>query len=278
MPKNKVYLHTIDFLVSKEKFTLDYDTTLDMLITTPQPKNLAAYYEESTYISHQDESQNLIDKIYQTVKKYTLNKKVELINKHELETKTLLDIGCGTGEFILNAKNNDWKTYGVEPGIAARKKGKNKGLEVVENIENLSSKKYNIITLWHVLEHLPNLETHIEKIEKLLEIGGTLIIAVPNFKSYDAIYYKEYWAAFDVPRHLWHFSQKAISTLFNKKGLKVVNTTPMYFDSYYVSLLSEKYKNGKSNYIKAFYRGWLSNYKARSSGEYSSLIYTLQRV
>lgn len=277
MPRNN-YLQTKDFLVTLESFSLEYDSKFEMLITVPQPKNLSKYYDEKNYISHQDEGHTFISKIYQLVKKYTINKKVKNLSNYELQSKTLLDIGCGTGEFIHEATKQNWTTSGIEPGELARTKAQKKGLTVYENLENLSNKKYNIITLWHVLEHLPNLEKQISKIVGLLEKQGTLIIAVPNYKSYDAHYYKEYWAAYDTPRHLWHFSQQSISKLFSNLGLKIIDTKPMYFDSYYVSLLSEKYKNGKVNYLKAFYHGFLSNYKAKTTGEYSSLIYTLKRV
>ena len=111
----------------------------------------------------------------------------------------------------------------------------------------------------------------------MLSDFGRLIIAVPNFKSEDAKYYKEFWAAFDVPRHLWHFSQQSIHTLFLTERMLVEKTIPMKYDSYYVSLLSEKYKNGKTNFMSAFYRGFISNWRARTSSEYSSLIYVIKK-
>ncbi|TLP80718.1 class I SAM-dependent methyltransferase [Maribacter sp. ACAM166] len=273
----KVYLKTKDFLVSKENFTLIHDPSLDMLTTSPQPININSYYETKTYISHNDESKTIFEKIYQIVKKYTLNKKVKLINQFINESKSLLDIGSGTGEFLVQAKKKKWKTFGIEPSVEAKLKAEKKGIHIKEKITNLTDEKFNVITLWHVLEHLPNINEQIAIIEKHLEKNGTLIIAVPNFKSYDAEHYKEFWAAYDTPRHLWHFSQDSIYRLFKKHGFKVIKTLPMYFDSYYVSLLSEKYKTGKRNYLRAIYYGWLSNRKANKTGEYSSLIYVLQR-
>lgn len=274
---SKVYLKTKDFLVTQEEFILIHNPSLDMLTTNPQPENFSSYYKTKSYISHNDKSKTIFEKVYQIVKKYTINKKVKLINQFANNSKSLLDIGAGTGEFLLQAKSKNWKTLGIEPGIDAKIKAEKKGLSIIGNLTHLTDQKFDIITLWHVLEHLPNLNEQIKKIEKHLKKNGTLIIAVPNFKSYDATYYKEFWAAYDTPRHLWHFSQNSISSIFNKQGLKVIKTLPMYFDSYYVSMLSEKYKTGKTNYIKAFYRGWLSNRKASTSGEYSSLIYVLQR-
>ncbi|APQ17319.1 class I SAM-dependent methyltransferase [Maribacter hydrothermalis] len=271
------YIKTKDYLVTKEEFNLVYDAENDMLITKPQPSELSKYYDPENYISHNDQGSTLIEKVYQKVKTYTLNKKVKLINRYSNLDKTILDIGCGTGEFLIYAKNKNWDTYGIEINNGARKKAEEKKIRTTEKLEDISNKKFNVITLWHVLEHLPNLEKQIKKIESLLTKNGTLIIAVPNYKSYDALYYKEHWAAYDTPRHLWHFSQKSISNIFQKNHFTVVETLPMHFDSYYVSLLSEKYKNGKTNYIKAIYRGWLSNMRAKSTGEYSSLIYILQK-
>ena len=128
-----------------------------------------------------------------------------------------------------------------------------------------------------MLEHLPKLESHIAIFESLLKPNGRLVIAVPNYKSYDASHYKNFWAAFDAPRHLWHFSQTSISRLVRTKNMDVIKTAPMIFDAYYVSLLSEKYKNGSMNPFKAFWIGWKSNRKAKQSGEYSSMIYIIKK-
>lgn len=277
MSQNKLFIKTKDYLVTHEEFNLEYNEEKDMLITVPQPKELSKYYDPHNYISHKDEGSNMIEKVYQKVKIYTLNKKIKLINRFSNSSKTILDIGCGTGEFLTYAKKNNWETYGVEVNPIARHIAKEKKINTTEKIENITETKFNTITLWHVLEHLPDLENQIKKIRTLLLDKGTLIIAVPNYKSYDAQYYKQYWAAYDTPRHLWHFSQKSISILFKKYNFTVIETLPMYFDSYYVSLLSEKYKNGKTNYIKGMYRGWLSNIQAKSTGEYSSLIYILKK-
>ncbi len=278
MNSNKIYLETTDHLVSKEKFRLEYSTETDMLVTQPIPENISNYYDSDNYISHTDEAKTLLEKVYQTVKKIALKRKLALINQYHNTSKTILDIGCGTGEFLITARKNNWHTLGVEINDEARNKSSKKNITTYKLIEEVRSSQFNIITLWHVLEHLKDLNGTITKISSLLDTDGTLIIAVPNYKSYDANYYKEYWAAYDTPRHLWHFSQKSISTIFENHNLKVVRTLPMYFDSYYVSLLSEKYKTGKSNYLNAFYRGMLSNLKAKRTGEYSSLIYVLQKA
>ena len=277
MSTNIIHLTTKDYFLTKEEFSLELDTHYDMLVTKPQPKNLDKYYQTSNYISHTDKSTNFFEKIYSIAKKYTLHKKTKLINQFSNNGKTLLDIGCGTGEFLVTAKKENWTIIGVEPNKQAREKAVSKTLNVVENLEKLGQQKFNVISLWHVMEHLPDLKNQIKKITNLLAEEGTLIIAVPNFKSNDAIHYKEYWAAYDTPRHLWHFSQNAISELFKEQNFKIIQTLPMTFDSYYVSLLSEKYKNGKQNYFKAIYQGWLSNYKANRTSEYSSLTYVLKR-
>lgn len=277
MPNQISKILTKDYLVTQEPFELEYNPKLDILVTKPVPKDLGKYYDPNNYISHSDSGNGIVENIYQLVKKYTLNKKVKLIKGLNVGEKKLLDIGCGTGEFLFNANKKDWYTVGVELNDNARKKALDKNLEIYKSLDDLNNKKFDVITLWHVLEHLPNLDEQINKIRSLLNNNGTLIIAVPNYKSYDAQYYKEFWAAYDTPRHLWHFSQNAIKNIFKNKKIKVVKTIPMYFDSYYVSLLSEKYKSGSSNYFKAFYRGFISNMKAKSSSEYSSLIYVLKK-
>lgn len=273
----KPYLKTKDFSVSQEEFELLHDQDLDMLVTQPQPENLDLYYQSENYISHTDSSKSVVDKLYQSVKRFSIWKKTLLVNRYARANKTLLDIGAGTGDFLLAAKNKDWHADGIEPNYEARMKAIEKGVGLVDGMEALPKKKYEVITLWHVLEHLPDLENQILKLTLHLEEDGTLIIAVPNFKSYDAKHYKEFWAAFDVPRHLWHFSRTAIEKLFSKYGLQLVKTKPMVFDSFYVALLSEKYKTDSSNFFKAFIVGLRSNLKAIRTKEYSSLIYVLQK-
>jgi 2-polyprenyl-3-methyl-5-hydroxy-6-metoxy-1,4-benzoquinol methylase len=272
-------------------FDLVLDQKLDMLITSPKPSNedLGKYYESEAYISHTDSSKSLLDKVYQVVKNYAIKQKIKLINSFNSEKKNILDIGCGTGDFLVACKKEDWLVYGVEPSSKARDLTLQKLIEKNNSIENTieetiedfisdnqAIKQYDVVTLWHVLEHVPNLKEYIKQLKELLKPNGTLFIAVPNYKSYDANHYKEFWAAFDVPRHLWHFSKKAIKVLFEKENFSIKKIIPMKLDSFYVSLLSEKYKTGKSKLIKPFFIGLLSNIKAISTKEYSSLIYIIK--
>ncbi len=272
-----IHLRTIDHSVSKEEFELRYDSEMDMLVTYPEPKDLEKYYESNSYISHTDSAKTLMDKTYQVVKKFGLWKKIKLINKYTLGQNSLLDIGAGTGDFLLYAKNKGWKINGVEPNFGARMRAREKRIELVPDMESLPNSKFEIVTLWHVLEHLPNLDKQIKDILSFLGDNGTLVIAVPNYKSFDAKFYEEFWAAYDVPRHLWHFSRVSIERLFSKFGLEVVATKPMIFDAFYVSILSEKYRSGKNNMLKGFWTGLKSNISAFSSKEYSSIIYILKK-
>jgi 2-polyprenyl-3-methyl-5-hydroxy-6-metoxy-1,4-benzoquinol methylase len=281
--KNYCYLKLKDYSVSNENFELHYNYKLDLLETKPKPSliDLPKYYESESYISHTDASESMVDKMYQFVKKIALKNKLNLVNSFNTSSKELLDVGCGTGEFLLTCKKNGWTVSGVEPNnnakaLAVEKFGNNSSVEIVENIDLIRNKKFDVISLWHVLEHVPDLDQYISKLKLLLNDNGVLVIAVPNFKSFDAAYYKNFWAGFDVPRHLWHFSQTSIKKLFSKVDLKVERTKPMYFDSFYVSILSEKYKTRKGNFIKAFFIGLYSNFKAFSTSEYSSLIYILK--
>ncbi len=276
---NKKHFLTVkDHSVSKEIFDLYYDEELDMLITSPQPElqNLGRYYESEDYISHTDNKRSLFEKAYHFVKNIALQNKLNLINSQQPQKGKILDIGAGTGDFLLTAKNDGWETIGVEPSDRAKNIAKQKGISFVEEISTLESHSLDVITMWHVLEHVPDLEHQIQELKRLLKPTGTLIVAVPNYKSFDANHYQTFWAAYDVPIHFWHFSKKSIQLLFERVDMKLEKILPMKFDSFYVSLLSEKYKTGKMNYIKAFFIGLKSNWKAKSSKEYSSHIYVLK--
>ncbi|EAR02795.1 class I SAM-dependent methyltransferase [Maribacter sp. HTCC2170] len=273
----KSYLKTKDYSVTGEVFELVVDEELEMLITQPQPKYLDKYYDSDKYISHTDANDTLVDRIYQVVKKYSIWRKFKIVKKYGTDCRTILDVGAGTGDFLFTAKKCEWEVSGVEPNHDARMRAKEKGVNLCTSLEDLKKNNFSTITLWHVLEHLPNLNHQIKQLVSLLGKEGTMVVAVPNYKSYDAKYYKEYWAAYDVPRHLHHFSKTAIEKLFSNHGMKVVKTKPMVFDSFYVSLLSEKYKTGRQNYVRAIAIGFLSNLKAWVSGEYSSHIYVLKR-
>lgn len=274
----KHFLTVTDYSVSKEIFDLYHDENLDMLITSPQPSldTLGKYYESVDYISHTDSKRSLFEKAYHFVKNIALKNKLNLINSLQPNKGRILDIGAGTGDFLSVAKQDGWQTIGVEPSDKAKTIAKNKGVSFVEETAELESHSFDVITMWHVLEHVPNLDNQIKELKRLLKTNGTLIVAVPNFKSFDAKYYGKFWAAYDVPIHFWHFSKKAIKMLFEKEGMQLVKILPMKFDSFYVALLSEKYKTGKMNFVKAFFIGLQSNWKAEKNLEYSSHIYILK--
>lgn len=274
----KHFLSVKDYSVSQEDFDLYYDEKLDMLITHPQPslENLGKYYESVDYISHTDSKRSLFEKCYHFIKSIALKNKLNLINSVQPSKGSILDIGAGTGDFLSFVQQEGWQAIGVEPSEKAKAIAKKKGVSFVGNTSELENNSFDVISMWHVLEHVPDLDSQIKELKRLLKPNGTLIIAVPNFKSFDAKHYGKFWAAFDVPIHFWHFSKTAIKLLFEQEEMKLVKTLPMKFDSYYVSLLSEKYKNGKMNFIKAFIIGLQSNWKAKKNFEYSSHIYVLK--
>ena len=276
----KIYLTVKDYTVSGETFGLYRDEKMDMLITFPKPNenDLHKYYESEAYISHTDGKGSLVEILYQFVKKFALKKKVGLINGLHPAKGRILDIGAGTGDFLAMAKSNGWDIIGIEPSEKAKTIAGKKGVIFAESMQSLEKQSFDVITMWHVLEHVPNLEEQIKELKRLLKPDGTIIIAVPNFRSFDAKYYRRFWAGFDVPRHLWHFSKKAIKQLFLKEKMKVEKILPMKFDAFYVSLLSEKYKTGYMNFFKAFYIGLKSNYKAKKRFQYSSLIYVIKNA
>jgi 2-polyprenyl-3-methyl-5-hydroxy-6-metoxy-1,4-benzoquinol methylase len=271
----QAYIKVKDHSVSGEEFELLLDENLQLLKTYPQPslELLPNYYESEDYISHTDGQRTLFEKVYQFIKKKALNDKVKLIEYWHTGKGTVLDIGTGTGDFLLVAKSRGWKTVGMEPNSKAKTISKKKGICIVDDYSELEDHFFDVITMWHVLEHVPDIEFQIKELKRLLKPNGTIIIAVPNYKSFDATHYGKFWAAYDVPRHLWHFSKTAMQKLFAHENLKLLKMQPMWFDSFYVSLLSEKYKTGKMNLFSAFWVGLQSNLTGRQTKEYSSHIY-----
>jgi len=276
------FLTCVDHTVSRETFQIVQCNSCGFKFTNPRPEesDLGRYYKSEEYVSHSNTRKGFINSTYQSVRKYTLLKKLQLISKY-YKTGNILDIGCGTGEFLNTCKNAKWSTLGIEPDDDARKMAiQNYGLDVREEAElkNLPDESFDIISMWHVLEHVPKLNERVEELKRLIKPKGMIIIAVPNCNSLDAKIYKEQWAAYDVPRHLYHFTPKDIETLFRKRSMKVFRILPMIFDSFYVSMLSEKIKTGKTNIIRSTWNGLRSNLSAMKSGKtYSSQIYLIRK-
>jgi len=269
-----------DYTVSKENFQIVACRVCQFHFTNPRPadEDLGKYYESEDYVSHSNTSKGLVNWLYQRVRAFTLRKKLALVNR--LSGKGILvDLGCGTGYFLNTCKQDGWNAIGIEPSPQARKVASEQfGLEVLDEpgLQQMKPGSIDAITMWHVLEHVPDLHKRTEELKRILKPGGVLIIAVPNRSSYDAQHYGEHWAAWDVPRHLWHFAPADIARLFEAHGMEVKETLPMRFDSYYVSMLSEKYKSGSTSLISAFLTGARSNRKAGSSPRFSSQIYVIR--
>lgn len=271
-----------DYSVSKESFNIMLCENCDFQFTNPRPNEdqIGHYYQSEDYISHSDKANSPINFIYKLARKYALASKRSLINSVAKNKKgRILDYGCGTGYFLDTMKSNGWKTYGIEPNDKARSIANTKA-KVTASIEelNLKNKKLDVITLWHVLEHVHDLNNTINFLKTILKEKGKIVIAVPNVESYDSSIFQEEWAAYDVPRHLYHFSQETMKTLMLKHGLKVKQVYPMKLDSYYVSLLSNKYKHNRNKFMHSFITGYKSNtYASKNENNYSSLIYVIKK-
>lgn len=273
-------INVIDHMITKEEFTIQKCTDCGFYFTNPRPseETNSFYYQSDEYISHSSSKKGIINKLYNVVRNYTLKQKRNIIEKLTPE-RNLLDIGCGTGHFLNECKENGWNVTGLEPDSDARnftRENFNFETEPIQNLYSKEEKSFNVITMWHVLEHVYHLQKDVKQIVSLLKKDGYLVIAVPNRKSLDANLYKTYWAAYDVPRHLYHFSENDVKNLISQKGLQHIKTLPMKFDSFYISMLSEKYKNG--SILKAFLNGCKSNLKAKKGFGYSSQIYVFKKI
>jgi 2-polyprenyl-3-methyl-5-hydroxy-6-metoxy-1,4-benzoquinol methylase len=273
-----------DFTVSNQEFIIAEckDCSLRFTRDVPDADSIGAYYKSENYISHTDTSKGLVNSLYKIVRKRTLTQKRKLIERiTKKKSGTLLDVGSGTGAFLHEMNFNNWNVTGLEPDNDAINIAKDLyGLHLQDTKElfNLISGSYDAITLWHVLEHVHQLHSYIDQLKKLLSENGRLIIAVPNYTSYDEKVYQQYWAAYDVPRHLYHFSPRAMEVLINKHGLKIIDHKPMWYDSFYVSLLSSKYKHGNTKWVSAVWNGLVSDVKAmKDVRRCSSVIYIISK-
>lgn len=276
----KPALNAIDYTVSRAPFEIVEcgDCQLRFTQDVPDAMSIGAYYRSDDYISHTNTSKGLVNRLYHLVRKQTLSDKRNLIlSSARLKQGKLLDIGAGTGAFAAYMRQHGWDVTGIEPDKTARDlAGSLHGLSLqpADKLYSLPADSFDVITLWHVLEHVHDLHPYLEQLKKLIKRGGCIFIAVPNYTSYEATVYQGAWAAYDVPRHLYHFSPEAMQKLLAAHSLQLQGSRPMWYDSFYISLLSEKYRNGRGNTVKAVFTGALSNLKAFvDKSKCSSLIY-----
>lgn len=274
-----------DFSVTGEQFPVVECTNCGLLLTqdVPSENEISRYYRAEHYISHSDTSKGIINKIYHQVRGITIRRKRDLIRRHTKQTNgSILDIGSGTGSFLEVMRAANWQITGIEPDETARGNSKSaRGIDArsPDEMKEIPSATFDAITMWHVLEHVHQLSEELSIIRRLLKDDGVLMIAVPNHTSYDASHYDSYWAAWDVPRHLYHFSPQSMAALLSRHGFQISHIKPMWFDSFYISMLSEKYKTGRSNIFRAVMIGAMSNLKALSdAGKCSSLTYIIRKA
>lgn len=274
---NHSYMEVKDLFLTKEVFHLYQCNHCGLLFTVPRPSPdvIGKYYLSDEYYSHQQNKKGLIPRIYETVKSVNLRRKVAYAIDG-LSTGILLDIGCGVGDFLLQIKKKGWEVSGIEPSHEAKNIAQNRlGITLLDPSDSCSlpDHSFDVITMWHVLEHVDDLKTQTSELKRLLKPGGRLVIALPNYQSFDCQYYKQYWAAWDVPRHLNHFSAEVILSIIVSLEMEFLDTQKLKWDAYYISFLSERYLGHSFPLLRGFRIGLKSNLKAFTSRMYSSLVY-----
>ena len=277
------HLQAKDYTVSKNTFNIVRCAACDLLFTNPRPEAEQAsyFYQSENYISHSNTQKGFINKLYHAVRKITLKQKTNLIQGEQQGTKNLLDIGCGNGHFLHACQLAGWNTFGMEldPETAARAAALT-GQSIFPNLQAIPEEpQFELISLWHVLEHVYEIDAYFEFFKKRINPGGKLLLALPNSKSFDADYFKEFWAAYDVPRHIYHFNPETIQSIAKKHGFKLAKQHGQIFDSFYIALLSHEYKTGSKKLIASFFVGLWSNLIAYfKTGNYSSNIYIFEHA
>ena len=280
--KFKTLFSCKDFVATGEDFQLQYCESCTFLFTNPRPSisEIGKYYQSDQYISHAGEKKGLIYKVYDIVRDFSIKQKLDLIKKYH-KTGKLMDLGCGLGYFLNGVKlDKTFDGLGVDISDDAVEYVKNTFGINVENeseLDNLDKHTFDIITQWHVLEHVHYLNERMQQLHHLLKQDGTMFIAVPNSKSKDAEIYKEYWDGYDVPRHLYHFNQKSFSLLIEKHGFEIVEIKPMWFDAPYICMRSEVHLKNRFPFINGAINGIKSTAAALSAGEHSTLLFVVKK-
>lgn len=278
----KNFLVVQDKSVSQESFVLVQCENCQLKFTNPRPdeNSIGPYYASEEYISHSDTNRGLLNKTYRLVRSMAVKNKVELVNRLGNNKGKLLDYGCGVGYFLQACQKQGWEVEGIEPNEIARKQTEEKlGKALLDGSpKSLGEEAFEVITLWHVLEHIHQLNETLKVLVKATKKGGHVVIAVPNADSYDAKKYGANWAAYDVPRHLYHFNKTSMQKLLKKHKLELQDVLPMKWDAYYISILSEKYKHGQTKMLDSFFTGFRSNlHGAKNDNSYSSQIFIAQK-
>lgn len=272
-----------DFTVSNTEFDIVSCGGCGLEFTNPRPsqRDIGFYYASADYVSHSDEkAPGLINAIYRKVRTITLAQKEKLVGSFFAKPGRLLDIGCGTGAFAGYMQKAGWRVEAVEPDEGAAQKARDNHKLTVQEENWLTNTQnyYDVITMWHVLEHVHDLSARFTQLWRLASVGGYVVIAVPNPESVDSQHYGSLWAARDVPRHLYHFPPEMLRKRMESEGFEVVKTVGMPFDPFYISMLSERYKAGKDRVILAFVKGMFFWFRSvLSKDKWSSQIYIFRK-
>lgn len=280
--KAQINLWLKDEFLTKKDFHICECLNCGLLYTMPRPskEKIGAYYKSDEYYSHQENKKGFVPRLYEAIKKINLKHKFRLASR-DLPVGKLLDIGCGVGDFLHVAENRGWECTGVEPSEEAREIARQRikgDLLYSEDLEQLPDQSFDLISMWHVLEHVDDLKWQVAQLQRLIKPNGRIVIAVPNYRSYDGRFYNAYWAAYDVPRHLNHFNRTVLTKIFKTSGLSLVCMDKLVWDAYYISFMSEQYKHHFMPLVRGVFRGLVSNAKARRSGEWSSLVYVFRPI
>jgi len=239
---NSPYIEVLDRFSCKSFQIVKCECGFKFLSPRPKFSGITYYYENDDYDPHRLENKSIFHTVYGWVQKIALRWKFKHISKF-IRSGNLLDIGGGGGRFCSYFKSKGWRVSLQDNSSKARFLAQEADIETYTLLSEIQSQQFDLITMWHSLEHIHAIDALFQNVNRLTSDDGFLVVAVPNINAPERKFLGKDWAPWDAPRHLYHFNYAQLSKLLRKYGWKIEFSMPMIQDTPYNILLSLNIKS-----------------------------------